>query len=66
MDDLFNERIQLAERLTNLNVFLLNDESDVFRELLLKQQRIMQEYLNVLNERIKELKDDKHDRLFNR
>ena len=66
MDELFNERIQLAERLTNLNVFLLNNESDVFRELLLKQQRIMQEYLNVLNERIKELKDDKHDRLFNR
>ena len=66
MDELFNERIQLAERLTNLNVFLLNNESDVFTELLLKQQRIMQEYLNVLNERIKELKDDKHDRLFNR
>ena len=66
MDELFNERIQLAERLTNLNVFLLNNESDVFTELLLKQQRIMQEYLNVLNERIKELKDDKHDRLFDR
>ena len=66
MDELFNERIQLAERLTNLNVFLLDDESDVFTELLLKQQRIMQEYLNVLNERIKELKDDKHDRLFDR
>ena len=66
MDDLFNERIQLAERLTNLNVFLLNDESDVFRELLLKQQRIMQEYLNVLDKRIKALKDDRHDRLFNR
>ena len=66
MDELFNERIQLAERLTNLNVFLIDNENDVFRELLLKQQRIMQEYLNVLNERIKELKDDKHDRLFNR
>ena len=65
MDELFNERIQLAERLTNLNVFLLDDESDVFTELLLKQQSIMQEYLSVLNERIKELKDDKHDRLFN-
>ena len=65
MDELLNERIQLAERLTNLNVFLLNNESYVFRELLLKQQSIMQEYLSVLNERIKELKDDKHDRLFN-
>ena len=57
MDELLNERIQLAERLTNLNVFLLNNESDVFRELLLKQQIIMQEYLSVLNERIKELKE---------
>tara|TARA_R110002126_G_C10084433_1_gene464240 strand:+ start:166 stop:363 length:198 start_codon:yes stop_codon:yes gene_type:complete len=65
MDELFNERIQLAERLTNLNVFLLNNESDVFTELLLKQQSIMQEYLNVLNERIKELKNVRHDRLFN-
>ena len=65
MDELFNERIQLAERLTNLNVFLLNNESDVFTELLLKQQSIMQEYLSVLNERIKELKNVRHDRLFN-
>ena len=66
MDELFNERIQLAERLTNLNVFLIENENYMFRELLLKQQSIMREYLSVLNERIKELKDDKHDRLFNR
>ena len=60
---LLNERIQLAERLEGLSAFLKNKEkcSLINTEqlmLMCTQQDIMREYLDVLHQRAKLIKDE--------
>ena len=60
---LLNERIQLAERLEGLSLFLKNKEqySLINTEqlmLMCTQQDIMREYLDVLHQRAKLIKDE--------
>ena len=57
-----NEQVQLAERLEGLSLFLKNEEGHHYvntEELMLMftQQDIMREYLDVLHQRAKIMKD---------
>lgn len=59
LGDLENERAELAFRIDKLIVFLQQKEeqtvSDAQLDLLYRQYVYMQEYMNILNHRIKDL-----------